>query len=441
MLRKILFVSLAAIIICSVLFTACNEPQISAQDLMSGIVPSESSKNDKSNSDSSVGQTLDESSNGSGEAPIPGDLKNHQMRLAVELFKSMSSASGDQNVLISPLSIQLALAMTANGAQGKTLDEMETLLGGDRDINGLNEYLKGYTDSLPSGEKYKLNIANSIWFRDEENRLEVNKDFLQTNADYYGAQIYKADFNDDQTVDDINNWVDIHTDGMIDKIVDEISYDTVMYLINALCFDAEWQKKYELSDVYKGDFTNIGSVTKKVDMMRSEESKYIETDNAKGFLKHYADKKYAFVALLPNENNINDYVKSLTAEGIEYALNNVQNKSGYAVMPKFSYEYELSMNDVLSSLGMPTAFDSGNADFTDMAISSRGNIYIGDVLHKTFIQVDELGTKAGAVTKVEMNDEACPMYEWELKLDRPFVYMIIDCENNMPIFIGSVLDL
>ena len=160
-------------------------------------------------------------------------------------------------------------------------------------------------------------------------------------------------------------------------------------------------------------------------MMHSEEYYYIETENAKGFMKHYKDKKYSFVALLPNENDIYGYIDSLTPEYIEAALNNVQNKGGYAVMPKFSYEYELSMNGVLKSLGMPTAFDSSKADFTDMATSSRGNIFIGDVLHKTFIQVDELGTKAGAVTKVEMNDECAPAYEWEITLDRPFVYMII----------------
>ena len=110
-------------------------------------------------------------------------------------------------------------------------------------------------------------------------------------------------------------------------------------------------------------------------------------------------------------------------------------------MPKFSYEYELSINSVLEGMGMPTAFDGAKADFTDMATSSNGNIFIGDVLHKTFIQVDELGTKAGAVTKVEMTEECAPVYEWEITLDRPFVYMIIDCENNLPFFIGTLTDI
>ncbi len=375
------------------------------------------------------------------EDNVNQDPEYQQLRLSIDLFKAMSKASENKNLLISPLSIQLALAMTANGAKGQTKAEMEKLLGGNMTIEELNLYLNNYVSLLPSDDKYKMHIANSIWFRDEEERLTVNESFLEKNKDFYGAQIFKKNFNDSQTVKDINDWVNNNTDGMIDTIVDSISGDTVMYLINALCFDAEWENQYLLSDIRKRDFTNISSETKKVDMMHSEESYYIETENAKGFMKHYKDKKYSFVALLPNENDIYSYIDSLTPEYIESALNNVQKKGGYAVMPKFSYEYELSMNGVLKSLGMPTAFDAYKADFTDMATSTRGNIYIGDVLHKTFIQVDELGTKAGAVTKVEMWDECAPMYAWELTLDRPFVYMIIDCETNTPIFMGALTDI
>ena len=369
------------------------------------------------------------------------DPKYQQLSLSVDLFKAMSKESKNKDLLISPLSIELALAMTANGAKGQTKAEIEKLLCGDMTVEELNLYLNNYVSLLPTDNKYKMHIANSIWFRDEEDRLTVNEAFLEKNKDYYGAQIFKKNFNDSQTVTDINDWVKTNTDGMIDKIVEDISRDTVMYLINALCFDAEWEKQYLLSDITKRDFTNISAETKKVDMMHSEESYYIETENAKGFMKHYKDKKYSFVALLPNENDIYGYIDSLTPEYIESALNNVQIKGGYAVMPKFSYEYELSMNGVLKSLGMPTAFDGFKADFTDMAISTRGNIFIGDVLHKTFIQVDELGTKAGAVTKVEMWDECAPMYEWEITLDRPFVYMIIDNANNMPIFMGTLTDV
>lgn len=364
-----------------------------------------------------------------------------QMRLAVDLFQSSVLESKDENVLISPLSIQLALAMTANGAVGETRDEMEALLGGEIALNELNEYLFSYVNSLPSAEKYKLQIANSIWFRDDEGRLQMEKDFLQKNADYYGAQAYKAAF-DDQTLKDINNWVKNHTEGMIDSILDQIDEDAVMYLINALVFDAEWQHVYDKSDVYQGKFTDISGAEKSVDMMHSEETVYLQDEKATGFMKPYSGSKYSFAALLPNEGvDIYEYIASLTGEDLMATLGNPQLGMVIATMPKFSYEYELTMNDVLKELGMPAAFSGSTADFSKMAHSSRGNIYIGDVLHKTFIAVDELGTKAGAVTKVQMNDKSAPMSEWVVNLNRPFVYMIIDNETNLPVFIGTVLDI
>lgn len=364
-----------------------------------------------------------------------------QMRLAVDLFQSSVLESKDENVLISPLSIQLALAMTANGADGDTKVEMEALLGGEISLGDLNEYLYSYVNNLPSAEKYKLQIANSIWFRDDEGRLQVEKDFLQNNADYYGAQAYKAAF-DDQTLKDINSWVDDHTDGMIDSILDQIDEDAVMYLINALVFDAEWQHVYDKSDVYKGKFTNIGGTEKQVDMMHSEETVCLQDEYATGFMKPYSGSKYSFAALLPNEDvDIYEYIAGLTGEELMETLSTPQLGMVMATLPKFSYEYELTMNDVLKELGMPSAFSSDTADFSKMAHSSRGNIFIGEVLHKTFISVDELGTKAGAVTKVEMNDESAPMSEWVVNLNRPFVYMIIDNETNLPVFIGTVMDV
>lgn len=361
-----------------------------------------------------------------------------QMRLAVDLFQASVLESKVENVLISPLSIQLALAMTANGADGDTKVEMEALLGGEISLENLNEYLCSYVNNLPSAEKYKLQIANSIWFRDNEGRLQVEKDFLQKNADYYGAQAYKAAF-DDQTMKDINNWVKDHTDGMIDSILDQIDEDAVMYLINALVFDAEWQYVYDKSDVYKGKFTNIDGAEKQVDMMHSEETVYLQDENATGFMKPYSGSKYSFAALLPNEGvDINEYIAGLTGEKLMKTLNTPQLGMVMATLPKFSYEYELTMNYVLKELGMPTAFNETKADFSKLGESSRGNIFIGEVLHKTFISVDELGTKAGAVTKVEMNDESAPMSEWVVNLNRPFVYMIIDNESKLPVFIGLV---
>ena len=419
MYKKTFLAILSLILICSmaVNLTGCAT-KVQAADLMEGVQPN-----------TVTGKAADDA------------FAQSQMRLAVELFQSSVLESKDENVLISPLSIQLALAMTANGADGNTKAEMEALLGGEISLEDLNEYLYSYVNNLPSAEKYKLQIANSIWFRDDEGRLQVEKGFLQKNADYYGAQAYKAAF-DDQTLKDINNWVKDHTDGMIDSILDQIDEDAVMYLINALVFDAEWQHVYDKSDVYKGKFTNIGGTEKQVDMMHSEESVYLQDKNAIGFMKPYSGSKYNFAVLLPNEGiDIYEYIAGLTGESLMETLSTPQLGMVMATLPKFSYEYELTMNDVLKELGMPSAFSGDTADFSKMAHSSRGNIYIGDVLHKTFISVDELGTKAGAVTKVQMNDESAPMSEWVVTLNRPFVYMIIDNETKLPVFIGAVMDI
>ena len=419
MYKKVVLTLLSILLVCSIVLnlTGCAT-KVQAADLMEGV---------KANT--VPGKAADDA------------FAQSQMRLAVDLFQSSVLESKDENVLISPLSIQLALAMTANGADGDTKAEMEALLGGEISLEDLNEYLYSYVNNLPSAEKYKLQIANSIWFRDDEGRLQVEKGFLQKNADYYGAQAYKAVF-DDQTLKDINNWVKDHTDGMIDSILDQIDEDAVMYLINALVFDAEWQHVYDKSDVYKGKFTNIGGTEKQVDMMHSEETVYLQDENAIGFMKPYSGSKYNFAVLLPNEGvDIYEYIAGLTGESLMETLSTPQLGMVMATLPKFSYEYELTMNDVLKELGMPSAFSGDTADFSKMAHSSRGNIYIGDVLHKTFISVDELGTKAGAVTKVQMNDESAPMSEWVVTLNRPFVYMIIDNKTNLPVFIGTVMDV
>lgn len=362
-----------------------------------------------------------------------------QMKLSVDLFKSSVSESENKNVLISPLSIQLALAMTANAADGQTRQEMESLLGNDITLNELNQYLHTYIKKLPTSEKYKLGIANSIWFRDSEN-LTVDADFLQTNANYYGAEIYKESF-DEQTLTDINNWVYNNTDGMIDSIIDNIDPASVMYLINALVFDAEWENVYNKSAINEGTFKSVSGDERTVEMMSSDEYKYISDDKAGGFIKDYKDGTYSFAALLPNEDiNIYDYINTLTAEGLANTLKNIQPERTSVHLPKFNYEYELCMNDVLSSLGMPTAFNATLADFSKgIQTLSGDNIYINNVQHKTIITVDELGTKAGAVTSIDMATESVP--ENFITLDRPFVYMIIDNNTNLPIFIGVVTDI
>ena len=354
---------------------------------------------------------------------------------ALRLFQAGNEDG--KNTLISPLSVLAALSMTANGAKGETLTEMENVLG--MPVSQLNGYMYSYMNSLPQGEKYKLSLANSIWFTDDE-RFTVNEDFLQTNADYFGADIFKSPF-DESTVKDINTWVKQKTDGMIPDILDEIPAEAVMYLVNALAFEAEWAEIYTKDAVSTNTFTAANGTKQEVEFMYSTESGYLEDENATGFIKYYKDRKYAFVALLPNEGiTVSEYVNSLTGEALAKMLENPIDYKVKTAIPKFETEYDTDMALILAGMGMPKAFDGFEADFSALGTSSAGNIFINRVLHKTFISVGEKGTKAGAATVVEMTDECAPEYEETKKvyLDRPFVYMLIDCESNVPFFMGTL---
>jgi serpin B len=357
---------------------------------------------------------------------------------AVRLFKA--SQEEDQNTLISPLSIISALAMTANGAQNETLEEMESVFG--LNLQELNPYLHTYIKNLPQGEKYKLNLANSIWFTEDE-RFTVNKDFLQTNADYYNPEIYKAPFNN-QTLKDINNWVNYKTDEMIPEILNEIPESAIMYLVNALAFDAKWDEEYEDDQIEVDTFTNADGTTQEVDFMYSTENQYLEDENSKGFIKYYKDKKYALAAILPDEDlSLSEYIKTLNGEKLYNLLNSPEETEVEVSIPEFKSEYETEMSEVLSNMGMSKAFSPDFAQFQGLGTSIDSNIYISKVLHKTFISVGKDGTKAAAATAVVMDDflgsfisETKTVY-----LDRPFVYMLIDTENNIPFFIGTMNEI
>ena len=358
----------------------------------------------------------------------------------VRLFKT--SMEEGKNTLISPLSVLYALAMTSNGADGETLAQMEQVLG--MDVDNLNSYMLAYLDLLPETKDYKMSLANSIWFKDDPNFV-VEQSFLQTNADYYGAGAYKAAF-DEGTRNDINNWVKEHTDDMIPEILDEIPDEAIMYLVNALAFDAKWADEYEEHQIREGRFTMEDGTCQNVDMMHSEEYTYLEDDLATGFIKYYKDRKYAFVAMLPNEGvTVSQYVDSLTGEYLRELLNNPRDVTVFASMPKFETEYGIEMSKVLQEMGMADAFDWRVADFSRLGTYCVDgmNICINRVLHKTFISVTEQGTRAGAATAVEMVTEgAMEIVEFkEVVLDRPFVYMLIDCETNLPFFIGTMMNV
>ena len=402
-----------------------------------------SSDNTSSEVTSSENPSSDTSSTNTEPVSVDDAFRKSQTDLAVKLFRRSYQNDTKRNTLLSPLSVSMALSMTANGAGGQTKTELEQLLGGGVSLEELNQSLLAYTKSLPDGEGYKFHLANSIWLRDDD-RLSISEDFLKANQDLFDAQVYQKPF-DDSTAQEINSWVKEHTDGMIEKIINQINPDEIMYLINALAFDAEWAEPYEKDAATDDTFTSIDGKKQDVKMMHSTEWTYLSDDNATGFIKPYKNGTYSFAALLPNEGiSLEDYIASLTGESLQKTFKNASGEEVVASMPKFKFDYDLSMKEVLSDLGIPTAFDSAAADFSGIGVSKEGNLFIGDVLHKTHIDVDENGTKAAAVTVVTIKEATAMLDEPEpkyVKLDRPFVFMILDNENQLPIFIGAVTDL
>ena len=371
------------------------------------------------------------------------DAQSAAMDFSVRLFQSAvnppceSMKVADDNVFIAPTSVLSALAMTANGAKGDTLSQMEEVFG--ITCEPLRDYMKTYLDNLPNEEKYKLHMANSIWIKDEED-FAVNKEFIELNQSFFDANVFEKEF-DNKTLREINNWVKKNTDDLIEEVLNEIPEDAMMYLINALAFEAEWEENYKTTQIRDGKFTLANGMVQDVEFMHSEENLYLEDEIATGFVKYYKDRKYAFAALLPKDGvSVSEYVESMSGNHLKELLDNPKEIQVNASIPKFDVEDDLLLNDTLQAMGMVDVFDAKKADLSGIGTHVDGNLYVSRVIHKTHMQVDEKGTKAGAATVVEVNKEsAMEMPEVKtVRLDRPFMYMIIDCENNQPIFMGTM---
>lgn len=356
--------------------------------------------------------------------------------------KLLQENISEENALVSPLSALYALSMTANGADGETLAQMESALG--LPLNELNAVLMSYGTSMNKSDSAEVHLANSIWIKDDDN-LIVKQEFLENVKTYYDAEVFKADFNE-STCRKINSWVNENTHEMIPEILSEISEEEVLYLINALAFEAEWQDKYNEYQVRERDFTKEDGTIQQAEMMYRAEGYYLEDENAVGFVKHYKGGKFAFAALLPNEGvSVEEYIASLNGERVQNLLNNVSEEEVITSMPKFKAECSFNLNESLQTLGVTDAFAPALADFSKMGRYGDNGLYIGSVLQKTFIEVAEQGTKAGAATVVAMaagatlpEEEKKPK---EVHLNRPFVYMIYNTDSQLPLFMGTLMNV
>lgn len=368
------------------------------------------------------------SKNESASKAPDDEFKAAASSFAAELFKD--NYSKGKTTLVSPLSVLTALALVQNGAQGDTLAQLEQALGGlDRDT--LNAYMRAYCDFLSAGDELK--IANSVW---TDSSVEAKQTFLQKAVDSYSAQIFSALLSSKKTVSSINSWVKKNTDGMIPKIIENADRDAVMMLVNAIAFDAKWETPYTNDDIEKLEFNSYSGKSKKTEFMCSTESVYLSDSDAVGFMKPYKNGRFAFAALLPNEDvSIDDYIASLSGEKLMKIFSSAKKNEEVDVkMPKFKAEYSTQLIDTLKKMGIEDAFDRKSADFSSL-IDKNDGAYIGTVMHKTFIEVDQEGTRAAASTLAGISKMSMPAIN-PVCLNRPFVYMIVDTETNLPLFIG-----
>ncbi len=356
-------------------------------------------------------------------------------RVLIDFSMKLWGACDDHdNVLVSPLSVALALGMVLSGAEGETKQELLGLLSPGIDAETFETALTEYVKALPSEEKCKFHFADSVWVNKEMN---LKKRYQKRTEKLYNAEVERL-FFDAEAVEKINAWVRKATDDMIDGIIGSIAPEAAMYLINALAFDAEWAEIYKDGDVDPCEFTAENGEIRNVNGMYSTERIYLENEACKGFIKPYQGNRFGFVALLPKEGtDLHSFVKGLTEDAFLDLIRTARPTLLDAMIPKFSNDWSKILNEPLGALGLVRAFGP-EADFSEM---SKDPVCIGEVIHKTHIEVDERGTKAGAVTAIMMKTMGMPVERENVILDRPFAYMIADLTTGVPMFAGTVLDL
>lgn len=338
----------------------------------------------------------------------------------------LAKSYNGETIMVSPFSLYAALGMVACGAEGKTLEEMEALFGCSAEtLANVALYL-----NMKSEEANVVRMANSIWLNSGVG-FTAKEDFLKTCGTYYRSAVMKAPFSSPKTLEEINAWVKDKSKGRIDKILDALSDEQVMVLINALTFDGTWRDPFDESRTEKeAKFYQANGNVKPVDMMRGEADDYFEDQDMVGFVKCYRDG-YLFRAYMPKDGRSVSDIMNKLKENPELPYQTATQI--YIGMPKFKESSSVSLNDILKDLGMKKAF-MYDAEFGKM---SDTQVYISKVIQKTYIEVDETGTKAAAVTGITV-DANCIMEEVirQVTLDHPFVYEIVDASGNIPLFIG-----
>ena len=377
---------------------------------------------------------------------LPRELTSLEKRVVesggnfgLKLFKEINKEERDKNVFISPLSVSMALGMTYNGASGSTEEAMQkTLELGGLTNQEVNESYKSLIELLIELDpKVKFQIANSIWYRQE---WTVEELFLNLCRTYFNAEVRGMDFSDLNAPNIINGWVDENTNGKIKEIVDApIDPLTMMFLINAIYFKGTWTYEFDKSKTRDDLFTLQDGSKKACKMMiQSNDFQYFENADFQAIDLPYGDGGFRMTIFLPRmEKNIVELIVELSAENWDLWMNSFSKQQGTLELPRFKLEYKKKLNDVLNALGMGIAFD-GQADFTKMY--RPGGLFISEVKHKTFVDVNEEGTEAAAVTSVEMRFTSIGPSGFTMRVDRPFIFVIRENQSNTMLFIGKIVE-
>ncbi len=374
--------------------------------------------------------------------PVDSSVVTANTQFGFSLFNEIRKTEQNENIFISPFSVSVALAMTLNGASGETEQAMvNTLQLQGLDSEAINAGYAGLRQTLlTSDPKVILTIANSLWARQD---VPFKPDFLQRNTQFFGAEISTLDFTDPNTLNTINQWVNTNTNGKISKILDEINPAAVLFLINAIYFKGSWQTEFDPLHTRDGAFHLATGGEKQVAMMaRTGDYRYYQNyeENFHAISLPYGDGRISMYIFLPRrESNLNTLLDNLNAENWENWMSQFREQEVLLAMPKFKLEYEKTLNTPLESLGMDIVFAPGLADFSRMAtLEILGkNLYIGEVLHKAVVEVNEEGTEAAAVTSVGIRATSAPP---AFIVDQPFFFAIRDNDTKTVLFMGIVAD-
>ncbi len=357
-----------------------------------------------------------------------------------ELFKKLNSSLAEpKNTMISPLSVSLALAMVYNGTDGNTKKQMEDMLHkANLTAEDINQSYKDLVAALISHDpKVELSIANAIFYR---NTFPVKNTFITTNQNYYQAEVSGLDFSKTtETLNTVNGWVNTKTKGKIESIISEVKAEDMMYLLNAIYFNGEWKYRFDNQATANLSFTKEDKSIIQVPTMTIEQPfNFYSNSTFKLLEMPYGSGKYSMLIFLPEAGKkTDDVISLLTSENVNDYISKLAEQKKEVFLPKFEFKFDNSLVDELAALGMTDAFNDAKANLT--GISDAAKLVISEVMHKSYIKVDERGTEAAAVTGITVGTTSMPV-DNSFRVDHPFVFAIREKDTNAILFVGKVMD-